>query len=34
MVHEALHWAEGSKAEPPVRACCGLRILRTTPASR
>ena len=22
MVHEALHWAEGSKTEPSVRACC------------
>jgi len=31
MVHEALHRAEGSKAKPPVRACCALRILRTTP---
>ena len=25
----ALHWAEGSKAEPPVRACCGPEISRT-----
>src|SRR5665647_545745 len=29
MMHEYSHWAEGSKREPAVRACCRPAISRT-----